>query len=78
MIAKVCGLGVGKLVIVLGSAHVYLNHIEQIEEQLTRKPYSLPVLELDSDINNIDDYKYENIRLVNYKCHPAIKGEISI
>ena len=78
MIAQVCELGVQDLIISIGDAHIYLNHIEQAKEQLTRKPYPLPKLWLNPEIKNIDDFKYEDIKLLNYKYHPAIKAPLSV
>lgn len=78
MIAQVCGLEPGNLVASLGDTHIYLNHIAQVKEQLTRKPYDLPKLKLNKIITNIDDFKYEDIELLEYKCHPTIKAPISV
>ncbi len=78
MIAQVCGLEVGTLVASLGDTHIYLNHIEQAKEQLKRTPYDLPQLKLNAEINNIDDFKYEDITLENYKCHATIKAPIAV
>lgn len=78
MVAQVCGLEVGTLVASLGDTHIYLNHIEQAKEQLKRAPYDLPQLKLNAAINNIDDFKYEDITLENYKCHATIKAPIAV
>ena len=78
MIAQVCELEVGEFIHTLGDAHIYLNHIEQVDLQLTRDPLELPKLELNPKIKNIEDFKYEDIEIVNYKFHPPIKGKISI
>jgi len=78
MIAQVCELEVGEFIHTLGDAHIYLNHIEQVDLQLTREPLELPKLELNPKIKNIEDFKYEDIEIVNYKFHPPIKGKISI
>jgi len=78
MIAQVCELEVGEFIHTLGDAHIYLNHIEQVDLQLTREPLELPKLELNSKIKNIEDFKYEDIEIVDYKFHPPIKGKISI
>ena len=78
MIAQVCELEVGEFIHTLGDAHIYLNHIEQVDLQLTRDPLELPRLELNPKIKNIEDFKYEDIEIVNYKFHPPIKGKISI
>lgn len=78
MIAQVCGLQAGEFIHSLGDAHIYLNHVQQVEEQIKRTPYKLPKLELNQEIKNIDDFKYEDIRLVEYKSHPAIKAKLSV
>ena len=78
MIAQVCDLEVGDFIHTMGDGHVYQNHIKQATEQLVRKPYELPRLWLNTDIKNIDDLKFEDIKLENYKCHPAIKAPLSV
>lgn len=78
MIAQVCKLEVGEFVHTLGDAHIYTNHFEQANLQLTRKPYSLPQLKLNKDIKNIFDFKYEDIEILNYQSHPTIKAPIAV
>jgi thymidylate synthase len=78
MIAQVCGLGIGNLVASLGDTHIYLNHIDQVKEQLTRIPYDLPTLKLNNMITDIDEFKFEDIILENYKHHPSIKAPIAV
>lgn len=78
MIAQVCNLDVGEFIHTFGDAHIYTNHFEQVKLQLSREPYSLPKLELNKDIKNIFDFKYEDIKIVDYKSHPVIKGDVSI
>ncbi|MEC9064997.1 MAG: thymidylate synthase [Bacteroidota bacterium] len=78
MIAQVCELQVGEFIHTLGDAHIYLNHLEQVELQLSRDPLELPKLKLNPIIKSIEDFKYEDIEIVNYKFHPPIKGKISI
>ncbi|OIP00343.1 MAG: thymidylate synthase [Bacteroidetes bacterium CG2_30_33_31] len=78
MIAKVTGLKPGTFIHTLGDAHIYLNHLEQVKLQLTREPYPLPQLKLNSQENNISNFKYEDFELINYQSHPHIKGEISV
>jgi len=78
MMAQVCGLKLGDFVHTLGDAHLYLNHLEQVDEQLSRKPLALPVMEINSEINSIFDFKYEDFELQNYESHPAIKAPISV
>ena len=78
MIAQVCELEVGEFIHTLGDAHIYLNHIEQVDLQLTREPLELPKLKLNETIKSIENFKYEDIEIVDYKFHPPIKGKISI
>ena len=78
MVAQVTGLKPGEFVHTLGDAHIYLNHIEQVKEQLSRTPYSLPQLEINKDVKSIFDFKFEDFKIVNYNSHPHIKGEIAI
>ncbi|MBL7544924.1 MAG: thymidylate synthase [Bdellovibrionaceae bacterium] len=78
MVAQVCGLGVGEFVHTLGDAHLYLNHVEQAKLQLTRTPMPLPKLVLNPDVKNIDDFKFEDIQVLEYQSHPTIKADISV
>ena len=78
MVAQVTGLKPGSFIHTLGDAHIYLNHIEQVNLQLTRKPYPLPQMEINPLIIDIDKFRFEDFNLVNYLSHPHIKGEISI
>jgi thymidylate synthase len=78
MIAQVCGLGVGEFVHVLGDAHIYSNHIEQVKEQLQREPLPAPTLWLNPDIKDIDQFTMADIRLDNYQSHSAIKAEMAV
>ena len=77
MIAKECGLQPGDFVHTLGDAHLYLNHIEQADEQLSREPRQLPTLILNPAVTSIFDYTYDDIELVDYDPHPAIKAPLS-
>jgi len=78
MIAQVCGLRVGELVISTGDTHIYLNHREQVEEQLTRRPYPAPTLWLNPDITEIDRFNMDDIQLTNYESHASIKAEMAV
>jgi len=78
MVAQLTGYKPGELIFNFGDTHIYLNHIEQVKEQLSREPWPLPELKLNRKITNIDDFKFEDIRLMFYSPHPAIKGEISV
>jgi thymidylate synthase len=78
LIAQVCDLNVGELVISTGDTHIYTNHVEQVKEQLTREPLSLPVLKLNRDIKSIEEFKMDDIELVDYQCHTAIKADMAV
>jgi thymidylate synthase len=78
MIAQVCNLQVGDFVHSLGDAHIYLNHIEQTQLQLSREFKALPQLKLNPEIKNLFDFKYEDIELIGYDPHPAIKAEVAV
>ncbi len=78
MIAQVCNLDVGDLIITIGDAHIYSNHVEQVKEQLKRDPLPLPNLKLNSDIEVITDFSMEDISLENYTSHEAIKAPMAI
>lgn len=78
MIAQVCGLGVGEFVHTFGDLHIYTNHLEQVDLQLSRKPYALPKLQLNPDVKNIFDFTFDDIKIVDYQYHPAIKGEVAV
>lgn len=78
MVAQVTGLEPGTFVHTLGDAHLYLNHIEQAELQLTREPRPLPKMELNPHRTKIEDFIYEDFTLSGYDPHPHIKGEVSV
>lgn len=78
MMAQVCGLKPGDFVHTFGDAHIYLNHVDQVNLQLSRKPFPLPEMKLNPEIKSIFDFKFEDFELVNYQAHPTIKGEISV
>ena len=78
MMAQVTGLKAGDFVHTIGDAHIYTNHLEQVDLQLTRKPYPLPVMKINPDVKSIFDFKYEDFELENYQCHPTIKGQVSV
>ena len=77
MIAKECGLEPGEFVHTLGDAHLYLNHLEQAAEQLSREPRKLPTMHLNPDVKSIFDYTFEDFMLEGYDPHPAIKAPLS-
>lgn len=78
MIAQVCDLKVGTFIHTLGDTHIYLNHIDQVKEQLKRIPYPFPTLKINTDIKNIDDFTMNDFELVNYQHHPAIKAPVAV
>ena len=77
MVAKECGLEPGEFIHTLGDAHLYLNHLEQADEQLSREPRKLPTLKLNPDVKSIFDYTYEDFELCDYNPYPAIKAPLS-
>ena len=78
MLAQVCNLQPGEFVHTFGDVHLYNNHIEQAKLQLSREPLPLPIMKLNPNIKNIDDFKFEDFELVNYQHHPHIKGAVSV
>ena len=78
MIAQVCDLKVGDFIHTLGDAHLYNNHLEQVDEQLARTPYKKPKLKINENIKDIFDFKFEDFELTDYEAHPHIKAPISI
>ena len=78
MVAQVCDLEAGEFIHTLGDAHLYLNHLDQAREQLTREPRKLPGLELNPAVTNIFEFTYEDFHVHNYDPHPAIKAPISV
>ncbi|MEQ1734000.1 MAG: thymidylate synthase [Bacteroidia bacterium] len=78
MVAQVCGLQVGEFIHTLGDAHIYNNHVEQVQLQLSRDIRPLPQLKLNPLVNSIFDFTYEDIAIVNYNPHPPIKGAVAV
>lgn len=78
MIAQVCGYELGEFVHTLGDTHIYLNHFEQVDTQLSREPRELPKMEINPDVKSIFDFKYEDFNLINYDPHPVIKAPIAV
>ena len=78
MIAQVTGLTPGDFVHTLGDAHIYLNHQEQVEEQLSRTPRPLPTMKLNPEVNSIFDFQYEDFTLEGYDPYPTIKAPIAV
>jgi len=78
MIAQVCNLDVGELIISFGDAHIYNNHIDQVKEQLSRKPLALPTLSLNPEITVITDFGMEDIELIGYESHGPISAPMAV
>lgn len=78
MVAHVTGLEVGDFVHTLGDAHIYHNHLEQVNLQLTREPRPLPSLNILRDVTSIEDFRFEDFEIVGYDPHPHIKGAVSV
>lgn len=78
MVAQVCNLQAGEFIHTMGDAHLYLNHLEQVKLQLSRSHKPLPTLQLNPNVKNIFDFKFEDIQIQNYDPHPAIKAEVAV
>lgn len=78
MIAQVCNLELGEFVWTGGDCHIYSNHLEQVELQLSRNPFPLPTMEINKDVKSIFDFKYEDFTLCNYQSHLPIKAPVAI
>ncbi len=78
MVAQVCELAPGEFVHTFGDLHLYSNHLEQAREQLTRTPRQPPKLVLNPDVRSIFDFRYEDVRIVDYDPHPAIKAPVAV
>tara|TARA_B100000530_G_C15903599_1_gene466434 strand:- start:591 stop:1436 length:846 start_codon:yes stop_codon:yes gene_type:complete len=78
MMAQVCGLEAGTFVHTLGDAHLYMNHLDQAREQVSREPLALPTIKLDPTITSIDDFTFESLEVIGYEHHPHISAPISV
>jgi thymidylate synthase len=78
MVAHVCDLEPGEFIHTFGDTHIYSNHLEQVNLQLTREPKKLPQMKINPDVKSIFEFKYEDFELVNYEAHPHIKGVVSV
>ena len=78
MLAQVCDLELGDFVHTLGDAHIYSNHLDQVNLQLTREPYPHPAMKINPEVKDIFDFKFEDFELVGYEAHPHIKGIVAV
>jgi thymidylate synthase len=78
MIAQVCGYEAGEFIHTFGDAHIYNNHQEQLDLQLSREVRALPTMKINSEITSIFDFKFEDFELVDYNPHPHIKGKVAV
>jgi thymidylate synthase len=78
MVAQVTGLKPGELIVTLGDAHLYLNHLEQADEQLRREPRPLPRMKLNPEVRELDAFRFEDFTLEGYEPHPAIRAPIAV
>ena len=78
MVAQVCGLRPGEFIHTTGDTHIYKNHFDQVQLQLTREPRPLPKMIINPDVKDIFDFKYEDFRLEGYDPYPAIKAQVSV
>ena len=78
MIAQVCDLQPGEFVHTFGDVHIYSNHVEQVQLQLSREPFPLPTMKLNAAVKNIFDFKFEDFTLENYQSHPVIKAPVAV
>ena len=78
MIAQVCDLDVGEFILTMGDPHIYKDHIESVQEQLTRSEYPLPTLELNPKVRDIDGFSMDDILLNNYQSHGTIKARMAV
>ncbi|NBV30707.1 MAG: thymidylate synthase [Chitinophagaceae bacterium] len=78
MIAQVAGFEPGDFVHTFGDVHIYNNHVEQVKLQLSRTPFPLPQLRLNPTVNSLFDFQFQDIEILNYQCHPAIKAPVAV
>lgn len=78
MVAQVCNMIPGEFIHTFGDVHIYNNHFEQVDLQLSRTPFELPTMKINPKVKDIFGFKYEDFELQNYQCHPAIKAQVAV
>ena len=78
MIAHITGLKTGEFVHTIGDCHVYLNHINALEEQIKREPRNFPLLNIKREVKDIEDFKYEDFEVIDYNPHPIVKMDMAV
>ena len=78
MVAQVCNLEIGEFIHTFGDVHIYSNHLEQVEIQLKRKPKKLPTIKINTDVDDIFEFTFDDFELIDYNPHPPIKAAVSI
>jgi thymidylate synthase len=78
MLAQVCDMDCGDFVHTFGDVHIYNNHVEQVNLQLSRTPFPLPTMKINAEVNDIFEFKFEDFTLENYQCHAGIKGKVAV
>lgn len=78
LVAHVTRLAVGEFIHTFGDAHIYSNHLDQVDEQLRREPLDLPRLEIDPRVENLATISREQVKLIGYQSHPPLRGEVAV
>lgn len=78
MVAQVTGLQPGEFIHTFGDAHLYTNHLQQVDTQLQRTPYPLPSMRLNPVVQSLFDFRYDDFELQDYHCHPHIKAPVAV
>ena len=78
LMAHVTGVAVGEFVHTIGDAHIYTNHLEQVDEQLSREPFPPPTIQIDPAATSLDTIRRDQIELIGYRHHPTLRGEVAV